>query len=163
MAMLAMVMRSSMESGRDPRTAELHRAIGGAVETDFADQMENDVLGHHPRLELPLQAEGHRLGHFEEQLAGPQHEPGVGVADAGGELVKGSRRAGMRIGAEQDLAGAGMGPSEARRCGRPRRSGSRAGVRIGLWRHRTAKCRWGRQSHRRNRAALVPGRIGAAG
>ena len=84
---------------------ELHRPIGRAVKTDFADAMEDHVLGHHARLQLAFEPEMHRLGDLDEQLAGAHDEAGVRVADAGGELVERARHAGVRVGAEQDFAG----------------------------------------------------------
>ena len=78
----------------DPGAVELHGAIGGAVESDLADAVEDDVLGHHARLELAFDPEMHRLGDLDEETSGAHDESGVGVADAGGELVEGAGHAG---------------------------------------------------------------------
>ena len=90
---------------RRARAVELHRAIRRAVKADFADAMENDVLGHHARLQFAFEPEMHRLGHLDEQLARAHDEARVRVADAGGELVERARHAGVRIRAEQNFAG----------------------------------------------------------
>ena len=104
MAMFAIVMRSSMVRLADAGAVELHRAIGRAVEADLADAMEDHVLRHHARLQLAFETEVHRLRHLDQQLARAHDEAGVGVADAGGELVERARHAGVRIGAEQNFA-----------------------------------------------------------
>ena len=83
---------------------ELHGAIRRAVETDFADAMKDHVLGHHAGLQFAFKPEMHGLGHFDEQLARAHDEAGVGVADAGGELVERARHARVRVGAEQNFA-----------------------------------------------------------
>ena len=82
------------------RAVELHRAVGRPVETDLANRVQDDVLGHDARLQFALEAEVHRFGYFDEQFAGAHHETGVGVADAGGELVERAGHAGVRVGAE---------------------------------------------------------------
>ena len=90
----------------DAGAVELHGAVGRAIEADFTDAMENDVLRHHAGLELAFEAEVHRLRNLEEQLARAHHEARVGVADAGGELVERAGHAGVRVGAEEHFAGA---------------------------------------------------------
>ena len=40
---------------------ELHRAIRRAVETNFADAMQDHVLGHHARLQFAFEPEVHRF------------------------------------------------------------------------------------------------------
>ena len=90
------------------RAVELHRAVGRPVEADLADRVQDDVLGHDARLQLALEAEMHRLRHLDQQLAGAHHEAGVGVANAGGKLVERAGHAGVRVGAEQNLAGTQM-------------------------------------------------------
>ena len=66
--------------------------------------MQDDVLRHHAGLEFPFEAEVHRLGNFEEQLARAQDETRVRIADAGGKLIERAGHAGVRIRAEQDFA-----------------------------------------------------------
>ena len=92
------------QAGR-ARAVELHRAVGRAVESDLANHVQDDVLGHDARLHLALEAEVHRLRNLDQQFAGAHHEAGVGVADAGGKLVERTGHAGVRVGAEQNLAG----------------------------------------------------------
>ena len=89
---------------RHPRPIKLQRAIGRAVESNLADAMKNDVFGHHTRLQPAFEPEMHGLGHFQQQFARAHHETGVGIADAGGELIEGAGHAGVRIGAEQNFA-----------------------------------------------------------
>src|SRR6185312_12378297 len=86
---------------RDAGAVELHGAISGAIETDFADAMENDVLGHDARLHFAFEAEMHGLWNLDEQSAAAHDEACVGVANAGGELIERARHAGVRIGAEK--------------------------------------------------------------
>ena len=43
-AMLQMVMRSSMSSARDRVAGELHRLVERAVDADHADDVQDDVL-----------------------------------------------------------------------------------------------------------------------
>ena len=70
--------------------------------------MQDHILGHHPRLKGALKAEVHGLRNLDQQLARAHDEAGVGIADAGGELVERPRHAGVRIGAEEDFARPGM-------------------------------------------------------
>ena len=51
-----------------------------------------------------VEVEAHRLGHLDEQLARAQDEPGIRVADPGGELAERPRHAGVRVRAEEHLA-----------------------------------------------------------
>jgi hypothetical protein len=82
----------------------LHRAIGRAVEADVADHVEDHVLRHHAARHFALEVKPHCLGHFHEEFAGAEDEPGIRVADAGRELAKRPRHAGVRVGAEEDFA-----------------------------------------------------------
>jgi len=93
---------------RDARAMELHGLVGRAVEADFADGMQDDVLGHDAGLHLALESEPDGRRHLDEQFARAHHESGVSVADASGELVEGAGHAGVRVGAEEDFAGAGV-------------------------------------------------------
>ena len=97
----AVVHRQAGRAG----AVELHRAISRPVEADLADCVQDDVLGHDARLQFALEAEMHRLRHLDQQFAGAHHEAGVGVANAGGKLVERAGHAGVRVGAEQNLAG----------------------------------------------------------
>jgi hypothetical protein len=47
-------------------------------------------------------------------------KPGVGIADAGGELIERARHAGVRIGAEKNFAGAGVAFLRQRRVANAR-------------------------------------------
>ena len=70
--------------------------------------MQDQILGHQVGRERPFELEAHRLRHFDPELAGPEDECRVGIADAGGELAERARGAGMRIGPEQDFTRASM-------------------------------------------------------
>jgi len=58
----------------DTLSVELHRAISRAIETDFADAMENDVLGHNTRLQTAFELKMHRFWDFEQQFAGAEYK-----------------------------------------------------------------------------------------
>ena len=90
---------------RHARTIELHRPIRRAIKPDLADNVQNNVFGHHSRLQFAFQTEVHRFGNFQKQLARAHHEAGVGVADARGKLIERTGHAGVGIRAEQDFAG----------------------------------------------------------
>ncbi len=70
--------------------------------------MEDQVLGHHAGAQGAAQVKVHGGRRAQQDLARAEHEGGVGVADTGGELAERPRRAGVRVGAHQDLAGAGV-------------------------------------------------------
>ena len=88
----------------DPRPVELHRAIGRAVETNLADAMKNDILGHHAQLQPAFEPEVHCLRRFQQEFARAHDEAGVRVADAGGKFVERSGHARVRVCAKQDFA-----------------------------------------------------------
>jgi len=56
-------------------SAELHGAVGRPVEADFADDVQDDILGHHSRLQPSFEPEMHCRRHFEQQLAVPRTKP----------------------------------------------------------------------------------------
>ena len=70
--------------------------------------MQDEILGHEVRRERAFELKPHRLRYLHPELAGPHDEGGVGVADAAGEFPEGAGCAGVRIGAEQHLAGTGV-------------------------------------------------------
>jgi hypothetical protein len=85
-------------------TGEFHRTVGGPIHPDISDDLEDEVLGHDVRRDLAFEDELHGLGDLDPELAGAEDEPGVGVADAGGELSERAGGAGVRIGAEEHIA-----------------------------------------------------------
>ena len=89
-------------------TFPLHGAIGGAIETDITDDMQDHVLGHHAVSELAFEIKTHGFGDFDEKFADAEDETGVGVADAGGKFPKSACHAGVRIGAKKNFTRAGM-------------------------------------------------------
>ena len=106
MAMLQMVMRSSMPSACDGRAGELHRLVERAVDADHADDVQDDVLAAHPRAELAADDELDRRRHLEPRLAGRHAGGRVGRADAGRERAERAVRAGVAVGADDEVAGA---------------------------------------------------------
>ena len=85
----------------DARAVELKGAVGCAVKTNFADAMQDDVLGHDAGLQFAFKTEMHRLRDLQQQLARAHDEAGVRVADARGKFVECARHAGVGIGAEK--------------------------------------------------------------
>ena len=88
---------------RNPRPLPLHRPIGRPIKANIADDMQNHILSHHPRLHLPLQIKAHRLWHFDQKLARSKNEAGVGVADSRGKLIKSPRHTSMGIRSKKDF------------------------------------------------------------
>src|SRR5206468_11850001 len=80
---------------RSARSVELHRAISGAVKTNLADAMKDDVFGHHTSPQRAFEAEMHRLRNFDQQLARAHHKTRIRVANAGGELIERTGHAGV--------------------------------------------------------------------
>ncbi len=107
MAMLQMVMRSSMPSALDRVAGELHRLVERTVDADHADDVQDDVLAAHPRARARRSTSNlMRRGHLEPRLAGRHARGRVGGADAGRERAERAVRAGVRVGADDDVAGA---------------------------------------------------------
>ena len=65
------------------RAAELHSAIQGAINTDFANDMQDDVLCRGTRRELAIDLKANGLGHLEPGTARCHAHAGVGGAHAG--------------------------------------------------------------------------------
>jgi len=53
--------------------------------------------------ERAFAVEAHRLGHLDQELAGPQDEARIRIADAGSEFIECARHTGVRIRPEQDF------------------------------------------------------------
>ncbi len=87
---------------------EFHGSVGGPVAADVADYRQDQILGHEIGRHLAVKDKTHRLRSFHPELAGPQDEAGVGVADARGELAERTGRARVAVGAEQNLPGPGV-------------------------------------------------------
>ena len=138
-AMLVIVMRSSIVERLRAGTLELHGAIGRAVEPDLADAMENDVLGHHAFLELAFEPEPHRLRNLEQQLARAEHEASIGIADARGEFAESARHARVRVGSEENFAGAGVAFGGQRRMADTRETAAILPFELALGRHRNVQ------------------------
>ena len=108
MAMLVSVMRSSSVSEAMPSPAK-YIVLYVAPETrDVADDRQDQILGRQVRRNLPVEGELHRRRHLEPGLARAQREGRVGVAHAGGKLPERPGGAGVRVGAQQNLAGPHM-------------------------------------------------------
>src|SRR5207302_709643 len=82
----------------------LHRLRTGPVHTDLADHREDQVLGLDPFLEAAVIDELQRLGDPEPELAQREDAGQVGRADARCEVVESAVGAGMRVGADHQLA-----------------------------------------------------------
>ena len=120
MAMLAMVMRSSMVRPGRARAVPLHGAVGRAVKADFADDVQDHVLGHDAAGQLAFEVETHRFGHLDEQFARAHDEARIRIADARGEFAKSARHAGVRVRAEEHLARPRVALGRQRRVADPR-------------------------------------------
>ena len=82
---------------RDGVSGKLHRLVCAPSDANLADNLQDQVLGRQVRRHLPLEHEPQRRRDFHEELARAEDEAGVGVADAGGELAKGARVAGVLL------------------------------------------------------------------
>ena len=67
--------------------------------------VEDEVLAEHAGLELAVVGDLHRVGHLEPQLARRHRRSAVGGADAGGEHVDRTVRAGVAVAADHEIAG----------------------------------------------------------
>ena len=79
----------------------LHRTIGGTVETDFTDDVQDDILGHDAARQGSFQEKAHGSGDLDEEFARAHDKARIGVTDAGGEHVEGAGHAGVAVGAEE--------------------------------------------------------------
>ena len=84
---------------------ELHRLVERAVHPDHADDVQDDVLAADPRAKLALHVELEALGHLEPRLARGHARGRVGGADARGERAERAVGAGVRVGADDHVAG----------------------------------------------------------
>mmetsp|Transcript_30835 Transcript_30835/g.56107 ORF Transcript_30835/g.56107 Transcript_30835/m.56107 type:complete len:336 (-) Transcript_30835:94-1101(-) len=84
---------------------ELHGLVGGTGHTDLADDLEDQILGLKVVGHFAIHGEAHGGRDFDKQLSGAENETGIGVADAGGELTKGTCIAGVGVSAKEDFTG----------------------------------------------------------
>src|SRR5699024_7773414 len=90
------------------RAPKFHRAISGAVHTDIADDLQDNILGHQiGRHGGALKFEAHGFGHFYPELSRAHDKGSIGIANAGSKLSESAGRAGMGIGAKEHLARSG--------------------------------------------------------
>src|SRR5699024_8121285 len=91
--------------GADARAAKFHRAVGGAVHTDIADDLQDNILGHQiGRHGGTFKFEADGFGHFNPKLPRAHDKGGNRIDDAGGNVAEGAGGAGMRVGAKEHLA-----------------------------------------------------------
>jgi len=89
----------------DRLAGELHRLVEGAVDADHADRVQHQVLADDVAAGTTVIHELDRLGHAQPDAA-PGHGGGeVGGADAGAEGGDGAVGAGVRVGADDEVAG----------------------------------------------------------
>ena len=92
--------------GVHARSFELHGPVGGAVESDLTDQMQDHVLCHDSGRECAVEPETHGFRNFDQQLARAQDEARVGVADASGELIERPSRTSVGVRSKKNFTGA---------------------------------------------------------
>ncbi len=84
---------------------ELERHVGRAVGADVAGEGEDQVFCPHPPAERPVHLNAEALGNPEVERPELQHKPHIGGTDAGRKRACGTVSAGVRVGADDDLAG----------------------------------------------------------
>jgi hypothetical protein len=89
----------------DDFAAKLHRAIRRAGDTNFANNLEDDVLGQYVVRQLADQVELHRRRHLDEQLARADDKRAVRHSDAGRKHAKRARIARVGVGPKHELPG----------------------------------------------------------
>ena len=97
----------------DGRAAELERLVGGAVGAQAADDRKDEVFGGDAVGKAPADLDAKRLGHAQPGLPGRHADGDVGRAHAGGEGAQGAGRAGVRVGADHQVARLGVGLGHA--------------------------------------------------
>src|SRR5690606_4867136 len=78
---------------------------GAAADADRADDFQNEVLRRHARRPVALELHGQRLRPALQQALRREHMADLGRADAEGEGAERPVRAGMRVPADDRLAG----------------------------------------------------------
>ena len=89
---------------RNGGTGELHGTVESAVDADHADDMKNDVLARNARIELAVDLEKDGFGNLEPCLARGKAHARIGGADARGEGTERTVGAGVRVGADDQIA-----------------------------------------------------------